>query len=778
ITTLMGVLSIDGIGSDLLDATNREIYTSVQWNPIPNKAEEAKSDAFLAIAGQKITVTGQLVDKNGNAVSTSGKTIVFKKAGSEIKSGDKVTVVKPAAATDTNGRSTIVLSAAQATEFTNVTAICTDNQYDVKLSIKDIVSTNADLYWVNADLQFLSYVDENERRTESPEGPKNTTSNNTIEVNVKDPTVGTPWEYGVRTVAGKILASDEKNDRGKLAGYTIDIDGLKIFTEYSDDNKGKYTAVEGEKGKVAASSEIANNDRISAKINGDSVTDKVTFIASKDGKSLPPFICVGEGTPNMNAKINMNVKWQPKGVAISMIAPQGTTMKNDKVKLYVRLTDSTGKNPLSGQEVEFASGNNKDKLASTKDGLDGATEGESVKVTTNKQGVAEVWVKARTIDADNQSSIITAKVDKMEQTASTTINWLKDDKTEEFGVVKAAKTDEKQVTVTFNHEINGDTVKAGNFKLTGENASGKKVQYDVTSVKASGNSAVLTLSETLPAGKYTVAINNDYSVDGIVYTPADVVGQLVEAQTSVDFYSTENATFNLDLNAAGTGFEIKNVSTPTDVLKAKDNSSDPDTAVTNNDKTKDFIITVDGKIVNQATPFVAYTTTGNKFTFTLSDINATLKVGTTVKVYYMGNVEGYTISNDDIMGLAINDMVAANSDTSSVNPGNKLNALTGNSLSDNDGYSYTVKVVADDVDKSLYTTTEEKDGSYSNLNKIIADSEKRLQGVELTELTTASGAAKDDFVKLEVTFYDKDKNVIGTKYLKLTKGDTSYTLSK
>lgn len=61
ITTLMGVLSIDGIGSDLLDATNREIYTSVQWNPIPNKAEEAKSDAFLAIAGQKITVTFSVV---------------------------------------------------------------------------------------------------------------------------------------------------------------------------------------------------------------------------------------------------------------------------------------------------------------------------------------------------------------------------------------------------------------------------------------------------------------------------------------------------------------------------------------------------------------------------------------------------------------------------------------------------------------------------------------------------------------------------------------------
>ena len=52
------------------------------------------------------------------------------------------------------------------------------------------------------------------------------------------------------------------------------------------------------------------------------------------------------------------------------------------------------------------------------------------------------------------------------------------------------------------------------------------------------------------------------------------------------------------------------------------------------------------------------------------------------------------------------------------------------------------------------------------------------EGVALTELTTASTAAKDEFVKLEVTFYDKDKNVIGTKYLKLTKGDTSYTLSK
>ncbi|MCI5501818.1 MAG: carboxypeptidase-like regulatory domain-containing protein [Lachnospiraceae bacterium] len=795
ITTLKGELKIEGMDDlNLLDASNSNFYTSVQWNPIPNA--QSTADAFLAIAGQKVTITGQLVDKNGNAVSLSGKNITFNKDGNEITSDNNVTVVKKAAPTDTNGKSTIVLSAAQAVEFLNVTASCADSNYNVKLSIGNTTVNNADLYWVNADLQFLSSVGEGTFRKADNKDIINTTSNDTIDVDVKDPTVGTPWEYGVKAVAGKIAENDENGNHGQLAGYTIDIDGLKIFTEYSDENKGKYTAVEGEKGKVVGSSEIANKDRISAKINGDSVTDKVTFIATdKYGKSLPPFTCVGEGTPNMNAKINMNVKWQPKGVTISMIAPQGTTMKGDTVKLYVRLTDSTGKSPLSEQEVEIASGNAGDKLASTKDEVLGATAGKSVKVTTNKYGVAEVWVKARDIDEDYQSSIITAKVDEMEQTASTTINWLNDDKTPAFGVVKAAKTDEKQVTVIFNHDINGDTVKAGNFKLTGENASGKEVQYDVTSVKASGNSAVLTLSETLPAGKYTVAINNNYSVDGIVYTPADVVGQTIDSTdgklNKVDFYSAKTATFDLELNDDKDGFVIKNMNSPVDIM---DDTASPAKVDNNTDKTKDFVITVNGEIVDQSTAFVKYTGSDDDvskatFTFKLSDIaspassyDGKFKAGTVVKVYYMGTVESYTISNNDVAGAVIDAMVAEsgnNSITAGAAPAYTDTILLAN------GFGYTVKVVADDGDDSLYTTDNEKNKSYTNLDTIIADTVgKRLTGVVLTGLTTVNPAptTSGKYVKLAVTFYDNANilkgKVIDTKYLKLISNGSGYALSK
>ena len=56
-------------------------------------------------------------------------------------------------------------------------------------------------------------------------------------MDVKDPVVGTPWEYGVKTVGGTLTS-------GKLEDYTIDIDGLKIFMASSDSNKGTYTEVE------------------------------------------------------------------------------------------------------------------------------------------------------------------------------------------------------------------------------------------------------------------------------------------------------------------------------------------------------------------------------------------------------------------------------------------------------------------------------------------------------------------------------------------------------
>lgn len=601
----------------------------------------------------------------------------------------------------------------------------------------------------------------------------------------------------MKVVAGQIPETTDKRDYGKLAGYTIDIEGLKIFTDSANSNKGTYAPVKDANGndvngKVLGTSEFANNDKVSAKINGNSVTDKVTFKAKK-GTEVLTFACVGEGTPNINSKINMNVKWQPKGVSLSIYAPKGTTSNDVYNKLYIKLMDSTGKNPLADKDVEFKSGNANDKLINAKDIADtnAAIEQKitaltlastpatnSVKVTTDKYGIAEIYVKARDINSNNQSSVITATVADIEQTASTTLNWLNQDETPAFGIVNAAKTDDKQVTVTFNNDINGDTVKEGNFKLTGKDNNNKDVVYGITSVKASGNTAVLTLNETLPAGKYTVAINNKYSEAGIVYTPSDVVGQLIASgkNDSVDFYSTKNATFDLVFDSDAEKFTIKNVDTP---VKVNLDSSSPK-------KTADFVITVNGVIQDQSTKFVEVS--NDAYEFSLRDLKDSdnneikLVTDTNIKVYYMGNEEGYTISSNDVASKIFKTVLSDN-DSISINTAFKDTNSTGY-LTQNE-YSLKAKVVADDNKDSLYTKEDATKNDDTNLKTILDttnvkdESKSIVKGTEIINFNTANTTEPDagKYVKIALTITDKSGKVVGTKTLTLTsKGSSGYEL--
>ena len=346
-SNLKGTISLPTLVGDGLDASNKYVYTSVQWNPIP---KSSSSDAFLALSGQNITVKAQITDKNGNPVSESGKDIKYTYAGNDSSFTSKnpsknikgnIAVVKNES-TDVHGQATLVLSAGDKNSLTGLSATCTDSNYNVKLIVggQNTLTDTADLYWINANLKFRDTVDGPDYIT------KDTTDGRTVDVEVSKPTAATPWRYAVQTVGNKLTD-------GVLKDSEVNIKGLKVQTSFDTENKGKYKVVEDVNGAAEGTSDYKNKDVIINKLTPASIGDKVVFEIG--GREYP---CVGEGgTPNLNARMNLNVDWGTTGTALTLINPDGTNIADGTTKVYVKVTDGTGKNPLKKTRVTFKSSN-------------------------------------------------------------------------------------------------------------------------------------------------------------------------------------------------------------------------------------------------------------------------------------------------------------------------------------------------------------------------------------------------------------------------------------
>ena len=614
-TTLQGTITIDGLGSDVLNAATSKVYTSVHWNPIPNAGKVdavAESEAAIALAGQKMTVYAQLTDKNGNVVSLAGKSVTFKadvkdketdisKTG-KVEGDDAISVID-VTKTDVNGKAKLVVSSAIAEELINVRAEVDGDEYNVVLTVGNATtaSNKVDLYWVDANLSFKNSVD----GIKGVKVDEKITANNTKDIDAQNPTVGTPWEYGFKTV-GDVL------DEGILEGYKVAIDGLKIQTVNYEDNKGTYTEVGN--GKVSAESIYDNKDKVTAKLGADSVGETVTFTATKKDKKDLTIISAGEGTPNINAKINLSVDWDVVGTVVDIMAVEGTSIGDGETTMYIKVTDNNGVNPLVGKKVIVKTNNKGDNFV-----VGGKDAGSEITVTTNGYGIAEVTLKK----GESTSSIITANVENTDQIASKTINWVAAGN--KFAALRARMTDTNKVEVTFNNEIYAGSVNANEFELTGKDANGKTVTYSVKDATVSGTKVILTIGETLGAGEYTVAVK-EYVKDEVKYNLVDEKGMKVTANDKVNFYSTKTATYDVSAVSGGT-IKVTNVNSP---------------VVTTEGAIKEkMVVTVNGKVVDYTATqtlnvagdvVVAYEITG-----------VTVKTNDVVRVCYMGAMETVTV---------------------------------------------------------------------------------------------------------------------------------------
>ncbi|MCI5500532.1 MAG: PEGA domain-containing protein [Lachnospiraceae bacterium] len=786
-SNLKGTISLPTLGGDALDASNKYVYTSVQWNPIP-KNEAVNSDAFLALAGQNINVYAQLVDKNGNPVSKkdqeikyslndnkSGKTTPVDFTSSEsvdvVRNKLKDTAVVKNTATDVHGKATLTLNSAQANVIDDLSASSKD--YDVVLYIGKEKASVADLYWVNADLSFKKDVD--------PKTVEERTNNDTKFVETSEPKVATPWQYAVRTVGNTFVkAADVKAAYNKaflypgtLEGYDIKIDGLNINTTIDEDNKGTYKVAGN--GVVNAETTREYKDLIINELNDKSVGENVTFTAKK-GDDTKTYACVGEGSANLTAKMQLGVNWKAEGTKLAISSPAGTTISRNEaddnsgvVDLYVKVTDATGNNPKEGKTVKFTSGTATDKFkkADGTNDLGGTGKNEA---TTDGNGIAHV--KLYVTDSTQKSSVITASVDGVDEVATTTINWEKYEKA--FGLVNASvsSTDTKQVVLTFNNNVEAGSVKKDMFEIS----KGTK-KFEITDAKASGKYVYLTLKNVLQADDYKVTIS-DTTIDSVKYVLSDVKGVEVrdkEANFNSEGEGKYQAVVSNYATAEKESTPNAGVATITlNKVKVPGDGSIIDTAVSNEATAeeafaKNFVVTVDGKIQNILTT--------NKASKSINDVRAGRDVLVTATATSLDDAT-FTIQlrqTDVAQKVAI--YFLGGSNTYTVQPLPKTDVVGGTNVTDVKDTFGAVVTAVDNAAKAISSSAEtdiDPDASNPfNVSVTVKKVEDKdgILTVNGTKLTVASGSDTEKTAKFTVTFkYGDNETTIGYKVTRAAAG--------
>lgn len=480
-TKLVGTVKIAGANDANVAVENGKVYTSVAWAPIPKSgttASDKKEGAFVAIKGQTVKVNAQITDKNGNPVAQSGVNVKFSYGNTEITGvgtlgATKVKATYVPSQTDVHGKCELTLQASDVATLEDLSASVTGN-YNVVLNIKDKTVDLADIYWVDAYLAYtpsaIDYADETGLTTEY--------TSNGAAIPTSKPNAGETWEYGV-------LVKSTALSHGLLDGATATISGLK--TKYTVSGMTDVTVTSTTDGTAAT---VASNKggltKLKAALDTSALNDNAVVTVTKAGKTLDATFA-GTGSVNIFDTLTIPVQWQAVGVTATWVNPYGTKSSSDR-DVYLKVVDNKG-NAIQGRDVKFEFGG-----ASTTD------------VKTNGDGVATCTVTA---GSANTSTIVTATVDGITETFSTTINWT--NATEKLQPVQAVyeQGTPDKITLTFNKDIDAASVNAKEFTVT-TGADDTLAKYTVANAAVNGNKVVLTLSgNNVLAGKsaeFTVTV--------------------------------------------------------------------------------------------------------------------------------------------------------------------------------------------------------------------------------------------------------------------------------
>ncbi|MDE6232794.1 MAG: Ig-like domain-containing protein [Lachnospiraceae bacterium] len=535
ITGLKATVKVDGLTSNQLNPTNgSELYTSVNWAPIPN--EELEADDFYALLGQNVTVTAQLLDDNGNAKKESGSTIDFTyntvKNGTKIEATDVgkelgdtgvTLVLGTRLTTDENGQAKLILKSSDYSKFiTNIQATC--ERYNVKIIVgpqknledDEYVTKLADIYWVDAGLQFADKVEANSKPVEPKVWNSWTNTNITLQNgDIDDRSVGSHWIFGYEVV-GRV---------GVLNRKVLDITNIPV--NMSKDSIGEMVTEGCENGVAKLYSEKVGTTNLRGEITNEAFDEakQVVFNIEK-GIETKEYNNVGEGTPTIKSSITIPVSWKTVGLNISIESPLGTALdKNTSTYAYIKVADKFG-NPISSREVTYS--------------VTGLNAKEITKATTNDKGLIEIPLPSPSADwtATTYTTTINASTDDDQIVASPCTLQYSESKATKFGLVNArydaSKSTENVDVIVATFSV---PVRVINKALFTVRAGG--TVYEVTSAEVDSSdkrNVILTLANNGGAiGKFQEATDVTVSVaeevidqnDGMRYKAVDENGTTV-----------------------------------------------------------------------------------------------------------------------------------------------------------------------------------------------------------------------------------------------------------
>ncbi len=529
-TNLKATITIPGVTERQLNPTNgSELYTSVQWAPIPENELEVAGDDFYALASQYVTVKAQLYDLNGNKVSTQNKDVKFTLSGDELKNpvqgtvDDNVNVTIQQKETKTNEQGQAIIRFTSSSSKGHVYHLAAECQgYIVKLLVgkSETVSDLANIYWITPGLSFTDKIVKGASKGEKPAiGTTTTTLTGAQTVAAIDERkVGNNWIFGYKVIG------DLDDDNDKTEKEVSEIKNIAVQMSKSDDTDMTMTTEGYPNGAALVYTEKVGSSKIIGEIGNDSFKDNgsdvIFTIIDALGVKVGDFVNIGEEAPSVSAKLELTVSWKQSGKKVDIIYPQGNLLSAvEDSYAYIRVLDDFG-NPIQNEAVKYSiTGIN-------------ATSG-SIDAKTDANGLVKVKLAAPgTSVLATDSTIISVDVD------GTVINgnmlYYKTTTDAQFGLVGASldatNTENPQIKLSFSSAVNKEVL---NKEMFAVKSSKDDVNYDIENVKIGNNNniVILTLKSSSKGiiddtGVVTVTVK-DYVSGGITYKLVDGYGRSI-----------------------------------------------------------------------------------------------------------------------------------------------------------------------------------------------------------------------------------------------------------
>lgn len=503
----VGTTVVEGKVSGIpgLDATNDTVYTSVQWNPIPNSTEA--NGGAIALAGQDVVLTAQLVDKEQNPVATAGKSITYSYKKDAV-AGKNVSVLgKDTQNTNSKGQAELTVTAATAkSALTDIEVKSTDSAYDAVLLVNGQQVKKLDLYWVEAAPSFTPSVETSSAFT---------AFDYPVVKGMAVAQIGENWEYGFQAT-GDTLANV-----GVWANKSVVVNNVKIAVTADTGSKG--TIKDAANGAVYATSNKPGVTTLSAVIDGTAYdSNGVSFkIGGNEYKS------VGQGKTTFKNTQKLEVKWNTEGQKGGFVEEPGLdAVSGQSIKVYFKVSDKLG-NALDTQKGEYALTN----------AVVTGTSATTGAYTTDANGLAVVEVKQAT--SSDTKSVVSFTFDGV--TYKEVITWHSDAVALSVNTGATVNSgsatvdnpyttycDGKKIVLTFNDDVLASSVRTEQFTVK----RGDKEQ-NISSVSVSGKTITINFTNAITDNDkiaYNVTIAPK-TVNGVTYAVVSTKGAGLAANT-------------------------------------------------------------------------------------------------------------------------------------------------------------------------------------------------------------------------------------------------------